>query len=119
MEMLLRGPGLIAAFLAFAASIIWCRGWIFRRRLKKQGRWLDWSEVVEKLRSREGCLIINRGNIPGRVWWTQQLTDDPVAYILVSSAFLTNCPIRFRSLKRIQLEFPAAQVIETHECVMS
>lgn len=111
---------LIPLMVAFGMLIIACRGeaWLARWRLKRDGRWLEWAEVVEKARAGEGYLIVNYGNIPGRVWWAEKLTDEYVAYTLSTTAFLTNCPFRLRGMKQLQREFPNVNVIGTWEYVI-
>jgi len=81
------GPIVILFGVAFLGP-----GWLARRRLKRDRRWMEWPDVQKKARAGVGCLIVNHGNIPGKVWWVEELTDECLGYILSTTAFLTNCP---------------------------
>ncbi|QDT66004.1 hypothetical protein V22_32680 [Calycomorphotria hydatis] len=108
---------LIASILIFI--IYFSRRYFEIRKLKRTGRWMEWSELEQKLTNGHGVTIINWGNTIGRVWWAEELSDEYVAYMLATSAHLTNCPWYKASAKTLQKDFSHATIIETSESAMS
>ena len=91
--------------------------WIARFSAKRNGRFMEWTEVVERVSNRQGCLIINNGTPCGRVWWWPE-SKPPEEYVLaalLTSGSLTKCPLFLRSAKKIKEKFPNVVVVEIRE----
>lgn len=86
------------------------------RVLRDCGRTCEWDDALRWVRSGRGLLIINRTNLPGKVWWTPLDPDGvPVAALLSrSETLLTDFS---GSMTRIAIEAPADRVVEAHGIV--
>ena len=65
----------------------------FRIRMLKQGRFLEWTEVRNRLAHGEGALVVCESSRECEVWWVSDksmLTLSPRDMSVV--AFRTNCP---------------------------
>ncbi len=80
---------------------------MFVSKLKRSGRWLHWSAVVERLHSGQGYLVLNYGTTCGYCWWVKTLPDDrSLEELLWEDAYLTNCPMLISSFSYLSKAFP-------------
>lgn len=85
----------------------------FTAALRRDGRWMEWEAVEQRLLDGEGTVILNRTNSPGAVWWTERvLTATEAKVALLTDANLTNCPRRLRNKVQLETLFPNAAVLE-------
>jgi len=42
------------------------------RRLRRQGRTCALSDALSRVRAGHGCIILNKSNVDGRLWWTPE-----------------------------------------------
>ncbi len=107
----------ITVVVIFIVAIYQLRGWLVRNRMRRERRWLEWADVDQRAQSGEGYIIVNHGNIPGRVWWVNELPDGPPVDCLLDSAFLTNCPMYLRKASRLRRRYPNAKIVEVHDSI--
>lgn len=88
-------------------------GWIglselfLRRRLRREGRFLPWIQVVQALEKGEGEFEFRYTGHSGRFVFWPQTCDVPPGYF-------TDCPRRFWNPKRLAEHFPNAKISVTH-----
>lgn len=105
--------GVLGIVLLLAATTV--RRFIFEAKLRQTGRWLQWKTVSERLRSGQGFLIVNFGTGQGRFWWIESQPDDrSLEELLWNEAYLTNCPVLLRSVKKLSRIYPG-KVLVTNE----
>jgi hypothetical protein len=96
-----------AVLLAYPVS-----EFFLRRRMRREGRYLSWREVEQRLRRGDGTLVFNRSNEVGRVWWSPDPVEPDDWIEICEHSFLTSCPRPYRDAKRLLEEIPGARVIE-------
>lgn len=83
------------------------------RAIRREGRWLSWPEVVERLGKKQGILIVNYGNVIGKIWWIEEVKEDEsLAWLLLTRAYLTNCPRELRNTELLKSAFPDSKILE-------
>jgi hypothetical protein len=117
---------IVAVFCCYAtatvvASAIFDR--VHARRLRKQGRFVRWDDVVDLLGRGQGTLIFNRSTLPGRVWWVvDDVPDDnrEALAAIESTAKATSPPLhllfRLTALRRL---LPRARIVEARGVIRS
>lgn len=97
--------------------------WRIGRKMRREGHFLPWPELVGFLEDGNGVVIFNVGaSRPGRCWWCPrgEWSEDSVDAVMMHRALLTNPPWKYRwSSQALQRDYPHVRVELTRASVFS
>lgn len=85
-----------------------------RKKLAAKGKLLPWDIFEKNIKDGNGTVIINKTNLPGRLYWASETINDhfdATSSILSGRAFLVKCPAFKRITENKLKELGAKNIV--------